>query len=324
MIAYGVDYSGYETYSVHIVEDPATGKELPDVIEECDGTIVWGSDGSSIFYLAMDEQHRPNRVFLHVLGTPQSDDLCVYTEDDPLFWLGLDKTANDRFVVINSGSKETSECHVIDLQGVTGGQGHRDAAGRVALIKKRTFGLRYEVEQHGEHFYFITNADGAKNNKLVRTPVSSVLESSETAVWEDVRPYNAAEQIDDIHVFRGHIAIFGRQQGVQRLWTVDLSASVSDWHVVPFSEVAYSIGASHNCVFDNDTLRLSYSSFVTPKQVIDYNMKTQVSTVLKQQEVPGYRADLYECIRIEAPSEDGSRSIPMSIVYNKKVLRSTP
>jgi oligopeptidase B len=270
----------------------------------------------------MDEQHRPNRVYLHILGTPQSDDLCVYTEEDPLFWLGLDKTANDRFVVISSGSKETSECHVIDLNGVIGGPGHLEAAGRLALVKQRQFGLRYEVEQHGDHFYFITNADGAKNNKLVRTPVSTVL-TEQQGVWEDVRAYNPAEQIDDIHVFSGHIAIFGREEGVQRLWTVDLSASVSDWHAVPFSEVAYSIGAAHNCVFDCDTLRLTYSSFVTPKQVLDYNMSTQATAVLKVQEVPHYNASQYECVRIHAPSEDGTRSIPMSVVYNKKVLRAS-
>ena len=68
---------------------------------------------------------------------------------------------------------------------------------------------------------------------------------------------------------------------------------------VPFAETAYSINAGANYEYHSDTLRLSYSSLVTPRQVIDYNMNTGVAAVRKEQEVPGYKRKHYECIRME-------------------------
>jgi oligopeptidase B len=44
----------------------------------------------------MDDEHRPYKLFLHVLGTPQEEDVCIYTENDGLFWMGAGKTADDR------------------------------------------------------------------------------------------------------------------------------------------------------------------------------------------------------------------------------------
>ena len=44
----------------------------------------------------------------------------VLTENDKRYWMGLDKSASDRFLITGVESKETSEYHVTDLHGVTG------------------------------------------------------------------------------------------------------------------------------------------------------------------------------------------------------------
>ncbi len=328
-VAYSIDHSGYETYDVRFIEDIASGSESADVIQDVDGDITWGADDTALFYLKMDEEHRPFKLFMHMLGTNQSEDVCLFTEDDQMFWMQAGKTADDKFLVINTSSKETSEVHVINLQGIVGAAGHLRAAEHKVCIRAREFGVRYDVEHHEGKFCIVTNADGAKNNKLAFCPVSNYFDeltglplTNPMVQFTDLKKYTPSEQIDEIIPFKNFIAVFGREDGIQRLWTVNQvpnSADFGKWTAVPFSEVAYSLWAGDNCVYDSKTLRLGYSSLLTPKQVIDYNMETGEKFVLKQVEVPLYQQDQYECRRIFATAQDGAK-VPLNMVYSKKVL----
>ena len=167
LLAFAVDHNGYETYQLRI-KDLSSGQLLSDVVEEISGEVVWGADSSTLFYMKMDDEHRPDRCYMHVLGTPQSDDLLVFREDDARFWMGLDKTASDRFLIVGVESKETSEHYLLDLQGCVGGTAHAASAHRKVCVHPRYHGLRYDVEHHGDYLYIVTNLDGCKNNKLMR------------------------------------------------------------------------------------------------------------------------------------------------------------
>lgn len=46
------------------------------------------------------------------------------TEDDNRYWMGIEKTASDRFFIVSVESKETTEAHIVDLEGVTGKYEH--------------------------------------------------------------------------------------------------------------------------------------------------------------------------------------------------------
>jgi protease II len=167
LLAFAVDHNGYETYRMSI-KDLTSGLMLDDVVDEISGEVVWGADSSTLFYMKMDEEHRPDRCYMHVLGTPQSEDLLVFQEDDARFWMGLDKTASDRFLVVGVESKETSEHFLLDLQACKGGAAHAASALRKVCVHPRYHGLRYDVEHHGDYLYIVTNLDGCKNNKLMR------------------------------------------------------------------------------------------------------------------------------------------------------------
>lgn len=326
-VAYTVDHSGYETYSLRVIEDVEANRCSEDVIEDVDSTIVWGADDSVLFYLTLDDQHRPHKLFLHRLGTKQEDDLCLFTESDDKFWMSIGKTNDDKFLILSLSSTETSECYAIDLTDAEGATSHADAViDRMVCLRKREFGVRYDVEHHGSHFYFVTNIDHAKNNKLMRSPSANY---SSTTAWKDVRPYQAHEQIDDIIPFKNHIAVLGRESGIQRLWIMKMmiideqngeEEQLLQWEAVPFPEITYSIHDGDNYVYDSSVIRLTYTSLVTPKQTLDYDMSTGEVTILKQTEVPLYDRDSYECRRIVATVRDGTQ-VPMSMVYHKKILQ---
>jgi oligopeptidase B len=64
-------------------------------------------------------------------------------------------------------------------------------------------------------------------------------------------------------------------------------------------------------------LRYSYQSLVTPASVYEYDVATGVSTLLKQQEVPGgFDRELYASERVWATASDGVR-VPVSLVYRR-------
>ncbi|RHY43562.1 hypothetical protein DYB38_013900, partial [Aphanomyces astaci] len=113
LLAYSVDFTGYETYDIYI-KDLATNT-INKAVEGCDGTIEWGRDAETLFYVTQDAAQRSHKVWSHLVGAPQSDDTTLFTEDDEIFSADVFKTSSGRFLVIPTSSKETSEVHVLDL-----------------------------------------------------------------------------------------------------------------------------------------------------------------------------------------------------------------
>ena len=84
LVAYCVDFSGYETYQV-VILDMATGRATGEVLEGCFGDVSWGRTSKELFYTTMDAEHRPDKAWRHVLGQPQAQDECLHEEPDALF-----------------------------------------------------------------------------------------------------------------------------------------------------------------------------------------------------------------------------------------------
>lgn len=49
------------------------------------------------------------KAWKHTLGTAQSEDQCLCTEEDELYYVGIAKSKSDRFLYINMESSETTE-----------------------------------------------------------------------------------------------------------------------------------------------------------------------------------------------------------------------
>ena len=96
----------------------------------------------------------------------------------------------------------------------------------------------------------------------------------------------------------------------------------SEWREVVMPEEDCSLWPGDNYEFDSSILRYGYSSFVTPKLVVDLQLDLLTTSVRKRQEVPGYKQDSYQCSRTFATSSDGHTQIPISIVYRKNTTLS--
>ncbi len=301
LLAYAIDRNGSERYRID-VKDLESGELLPDRVEEAQGSLVWANDGRTFFYVTLDAEHRPSKVFRHRLGDDPAQDTLVYEETDPGFFVGLDKTESDRFIVISAHDHTTSEVRVIDASAP-------QSAPR--LIAARDRDVEYEVSDHGDRFLILTNAEGAIDFKIVEAPIDSPGRES----WRDLVAHREGRLILSLLVFKDYLVRLERENGLPRIVVRALPGGAE--HDIAFDEEAYSLALVPGYLYDTTSLRFAYSSLTTPQQVYDYDMAERSRVLRKEQEVPsGHDPADYEARRILARSHDGAE-VPVSLVYRK-------
>jgi oligopeptidase B len=301
-IAYTIDDKGSEYFHVY-ARDLATGEDTDERIDNAQEDVVWANDGRTLFYVALDENHRPYRVYRHKLGDDPRNDALVYEEPDAAFYIDIERTESRRFIVISCfGHSTTSEVRCIDA----------DAPDSTPLlIAPRETGVSYDVSHHGECFLITTNADGAVDFKIVEAPV----EFPDRASWRDVVPHVPGRLIRSLTLFKDWMVWVERLDGLPRIVVRRLSDG--DQHEIAFDEDPYVVWAEAGYEFETSILRFGFSSMRTPLRVYDYDMASRTRTLRKEQEVPsGHNPEDYQTQRVFAESHDGKR-VPISLLYRK-------
>ncbi|HRK18871.1 MAG TPA: S9 family peptidase [Hyphomicrobiaceae bacterium] len=297
-LAYAVDDKGSELFTVRI-RDLETGRDLPDEVADTHGAI-W-ADTDTLFYVKLDDNHRPLQVWRHRRGTAQSEDVLVYEETDKGFYVGLGKTQSGRFLTIDVHDHQTTEVHLIDA---------RAPLDAPRLVVPRRFGHEYHVEHHGDDLIITTNAS-AEDFRIVTAPVSTPAEEN----WRELVAHKPGRLIIDVAVFKDFLVRLEREDSLPRL--VISRFDGSDEHAIAFDEEAYSLGMSPGFEYDTTTLRFTYSSMTTPAEVFDYDMAKRTRVLRKRQEIPsGHDPANYVTRRVLAPARDGE-TIPVSLLYRK-------
>ncbi|MSP74553.1 MAG: S9 family peptidase [Rhodospirillaceae bacterium] len=303
--AWSADLRGSEFFTLRI-RHWATGQDLPDTLTETSGSVVWGLDSTFFFYVQVDDNHRPLKVYRHKLGTPQADDVLVYEEKDIGWFTRIEKSASGRFCIIAGGDHDTSEQHLIDLS-------RPDATPR--LIAPREKGLRYEVADRGEELFILTNDGGAIDFRIVTAPLTA----PGRANWRELVPHRPGTYILGIELFAGHLVRLERANALPSIVIRDLGSG--NEHLISFDEAAYSLDIVGGYEFTTTTLRFAYSSMTTPAEVYDYDMASRERTLRKRQEIPsGHDPAAYVTTRIMAVSHDGAE-VPVSILHRRDLAR---
>lgn len=298
LLAWAYDDKGSEFYTLR-VRDLTTGADM-DTVTDTAGGGIWDADGAGLYYTRLDANHRPSRVFYHALGTPSDTDRLIFEENDPGLFVGVAGTRDDRFVLISANDHETSECRVLDS---------RHPERPPLLVAARQPGVQYDLEEGGDLFFVLTNADDAKDFKIMTAPSADPRREN----WSELVAHEPGRLILSVVGFARFMARLERKDGLPRIVVRDRASG--EEHLIAFEEEAYSLGLSGGYEYDTDTLRFTYSSMTTPAQVFDYDMRTRRRTLLKTQEVPsGHDPEAYVTRRLLVPSHDGEE-VPVSLLY---------
>jgi len=303
LLAFATDTSGAERYTL-MVKDLRTGQILADRLPNVNGSVEWAADNRTLFYGTSDAANRPNRVMRHVLGTNPAGDAVVGEEPDELYRIGIGRTKDRRFLLINTSSFDASEVRYIDASRPM------DA---FRVIRPKTANVLYDVEHHGDRFLITTN-EGAPNFKLMWAPDADPRRES----WRELVPASDSVLLDGIDVFRDYLVLYQRQNALRKIHVVPFAGGAA--YDVDFPEPIYTYRGARNPDYDSRVLRFTYTSLVTPPAVYDYDLASRTRQLMKATEVPGYDPSLYASERTWARAQDGTM-VPISLVYRKPFVR---
>ncbi|MBC7724284.1 MAG: S9 family peptidase [Burkholderiaceae bacterium] len=304
-LAWAVDIDGDERYRLR-VRDIATGalSEADDIAGTAGGAI-FSLDGQWIFYCTMDDSWRPDTVWRHRVGTATSADEKVFHEPDDRYWVGVGRTRSRRYLVIELGSKITSEVRLLDAT---------TPDGEFAVVWPRVDGVEYDVEHAvvgGEDRLLITHNDGAENFELVDVAASDPLGERTVVIAHDPR-----SRLEAVEAFSTHLVVSYRRDVLTRVGTIPLTGTgYGPLAELAFDEPLFDVGTGGNPEWTQPTVRLGYTSFVTPSTVFDHNVATGELHLRKRQAVlGGFDPAEYSQARDWAIAADGTR-IPVSLVW---------
>jgi len=312
-LAYTTDTTGFRQYTLRI-KDLTTGETLAGEVERV-GSVVWAADNLTLFYTVEDEeQKRQFQLWRHTRGTPHSDDVLVYQDDDERFNLGAGRTRDGKFLVLESASHITTESWVLPAA---------EPTGTFSLITPRENEHEYSID-HRNGLWFVRTNDRGRNFRLVTAPVATPGREH----WVERIPHRDSIMLEDVDLFAGFVVACELQDGLPRLHISRFTGDGPEFvpaGEISFPEPAYSAYPHVNRSFSTTAFRYAYQSLVTPSSVYEYDVTTGASMLLKQVEIPGgFDRALYASERVQATAADGVK-VHISLVYRiDKMDKSHP
>ena len=301
LFAYAEDAQGSEVHQIY-VKDLATGEVLPDPIQSANGNFTFSPDSRWIFWTNRNDNGRPDKIFRRPARGGEST--LVYEEEDEGMFIGVGRTADDRFVLISIENQETSEVRYLPAD---------DLAGAPRVLEPRVTARRYDADHWGDRWVIRTNADDAIDFKIVEAPTDAPAKAN----WKDLVPHTPGRFIEGVALVKDFL---GRQERADANTRIVIRDRAGAEHEIAVDEPAYALSLGGASEFDTTVMRYGYNSPSTPTSTYDYDLRTRERTLRKVQEVPsGHDPADYVVERLNAPAPDGEL-VPVTLVRRK----STP
>ena len=301
-LAYAVDVQGAERYDITVL-DLASGQPVGTPIENTAGDLVWADDEDenslTLFWVERDDNNRPSKVWRKNILDKNAKPVLVYEEPDPGFFVSLDSSDTGKFVQISCHDHTSSEIWLIPA---------KTPQTPPICAEPRQRDREYDLHDHEDDFYILTNADGATDFKIMRTKQTSPGASH----WQDFIAHTPGTLILGVETYENHLVRLERKDALPRIIIRDLTTGIET--TIKFDEDAYALGLMGGYEFKTNILRFSYSSPTTPGQIFDYNMDTGARVLRKTTQVPsGHNPKNYITKRIQIAARDGE-SIPVTLI----------
>ncbi len=303
-LIYAVDTTGRYLYHAYI-KDLESGSLLNDNFPSAFGNTVWANDSKTIFYDTKDPVSlRTNKIWKHVLNATMGNDSLVFEEKDKTAYANISKSKSEKYIFISCGYTQNYETQFISADSPND---------KPQLIAPREKDFYYEVDNLGDSFYIKTNFKNAFNFKLVSTPVNNFSRDN----WRDVIPNRDNVLLQSFDVFKNYLVLSERIDGISKIRVMGWQNGIDKY--ISFDEPTYVSHLGYNPQLNTDSLRIGYSSMITPFSVIDYNMATGERIIRKTQPVIGYNKNEYVTEYKWATARDGVK-VPISIMYKKGTI----
>lgn len=306
---YAVDFTGRNLFK-SVFKNLQTGKILGDSFDLAEGEVAWANDSKSIVYATKDAVTlRFNKIWRHQIGTPTTADPLLFEEKDETKYAYLSKSKSEKYIFVQCGYTEIQTAFALDAD--------FPAGAKFQKICPEQKGVFYSLDHFEDKFFIRTNDGGAKNFKLMETPVANFSKEN----WKEFLPHRADALLDGFEIFKDHLAVMTREGGLKRIKIYRWDDASRTPKSVDFGEPTYDVDFGANPEFDTKNLRYHFSSLKTPPTVVDFDMATSERTVKKVEPILGnFSSENYQTEFVWATAADGVR-VPISLVYKKGVRR---
>jgi prolyl oligopeptidase len=305
---YGISEGGSDWNEIHVL-DVATRKPLSDTLQwvKFSGASWRGDEG---FYYnrypvpaegkKMAAKNEYQKVYYHKIGTPQSEDVLVFEDNNhPGQFNGVGVTDDLRFEVLTrSDSSIGKQGNALFYRDIS--KNEKEWKPIVTEITDDNYSV---IDNLGDKFLIETN-HGAPNGKIV-------LYDPATSTWKDVVP-EKPEPLEISNTVGGKLFVTYLKDVTTRAYVYSLTGSLEGEIPMPGPGSANGFGGR----MDDKVTFYSFASFNYPPTIFKYDIATKRSTVFRSVDIPGFNAADYETKEVFYNSKDGTR-VPMFLTYKK-------
>ncbi|UKN02969.1 S9 family peptidase [Paracrocinitomix mangrovi] len=298
LMAFAEDITGRRLYQIRF-KNLKTGEILDHKIENCSSDLAWHNNNTDLYFCLRDVKTlRPYQV--HKYNISDKSDNIIYTEKDDTYICSVEINKDFKHLLISSHSTLTTEYQIKSA----------DDDSNFELFLAREEDHEYYPEMDGNIAFIKTNKN-AENFRLVKCNLSDRSYDK----WEEIQAHNDDIYIEDFEVFKSHIVVVEKENGLSQLKIYDRKSNKN--FVLPPKEETYMLYLGTNPEIDQDNFRIGYTSMTTPHSVYDVDFKNFQWTLVKQQVVQGdFDSTNYQSERVWANGRDGVK-VPCSLVYHK-------
>jgi oligopeptidase B len=297
-LAYSVDVDGSER-SIIKIKNLTSNDYLEDQLADAAGSVLFSQDSLSLIYsLLQEDKWRTLSVNVHKLGTQQSQDKVLVTEDDEAFFLGFYLTSSQQYLVLTTGDSDRTEVSVVNMA---------DLSQAPKMLNTREQNFKLQVDHGNGYFYMLSNDTHvnfriakSKENQLQYDQWQSIFEGSDTRYFKGLQ------------VFKDFVVV---GQSIDGIESISILPNQGAGHEIALPEKVASVSLGTNPEFSQKQLRIRYESMITPDSIYDYDVSNKTLNLRKARIIPsGYDKSQYTTERIMAVARDGVK-VPITLVY---------
>ena len=305
LLAYSIDHTGDERFTIRIF-NLTKQQHLKDTIPNTIGSIIWHEDQSGFFYTPTDENWRQLQVYFHKLGDGVNDKK-IFEEKDQLYHISLSQSSSKTHVFIDVIGHDSNEMYFIDMADTT--QTPRNIINRLDNVE-------YTCDYADGFLYVRTNCD-AKNFAMVTGVIDK---NYKPIMWTPLLEYDEDRYLEGFDLTKNYLLLQYKSNlsGLDEIEVISRHDSSSK-RKIQFPDAAYE-AVVYSTNYEDDDIRINYSSFAKPTTVFTYDFQSENLKTLKVQEIPnGLNSDEYTVKRVYA--EHGAVKIPVSLFYRKNLFK---
>ncbi|AOV09260.1 prolyl oligopeptidase family serine peptidase [Sporosarcina ureilytica] len=306
LLAYAISYDGSDWQHIKI-KNLETGKDYPEVLKWGKFTaIAWHENGKGFYYnrypnaenLPTEEQSYHNRVYWHTVGTAQEQDELIHKDEERKERSFAPRISDDdRYLLltVNNGTEPKNEVY------------YRESSSNEPFepLIHNVDAYFYFLGNENNDFYFQTNYEAPKGRVIAVN-----LEKPEQEYWKEVVA-ETENPISFVKIVNEKFIVCSMKDAHDELKIYDMDGSIDKEIELPQFISIYGIGGKKSA----SEMFISYTSFLTPLQIIRYNLKKDsLSTVFENEDK--FPLDDFETTQVFYPSKDGTK-IPMFLTHRK-------